>query len=59
MLRTTYSGLNVSQSNFIFVPQMDMKKKWDDPSLYEYFGLDESERNLIESTMRPLDLDEE
>ena len=59
MLRTTYSGLNVSQSNFIFVPQMDMKRKWDDSSLYDYFGLDDTERNLIENTMRPLDLEDD
>lgn len=56
MLRTTYSGVNVSQSNFIFVPQMDFTKHWDDKALYEYFELSEDEINMIESTMRPMDL---
>lgn len=59
MLRTTYSGLNVSQANFRFVPQMDMTKKWDDESLYRYFELTQQEIDLIERTMRTLDLSED
>ena len=55
MLRTTYSGVNVSQSNFVFVPQMDMTRHWSDNQLYEYFGLDQSEIDMIEQTMRPMD----
>ena len=55
LLRTTYSGVHVSQSNFIFVPQMDFTKHWSDEILYEYFGLTDDERSLIDKTMRPMD----
>ena len=57
MLRTTYSGVNVSQSNFIFVPIMDFTRHWSDDELYDFFDLNAEERLLIENTMRPMDLD--
>ena len=57
LLRATYSGVNVSQSNFVFVPQMDYFKSWTDEKLYEYFELDESEIALVESTMRAMDVE--
>lgn len=56
VLRTTYSGVNVSQNNFIFVPKMDFTRHWSDKDLYEYFELTQDEINMIESTMRPMDL---
>ena len=54
MLRTTYSGVNVSQNNFVFVPFMDFKRRWTDQELYTYFELSADEINLIESTMRTM-----
>lgn len=56
MLRTTYSGVNVSQSNFIFVPKMNFSKHWDDKALYAYFELTDEEADMIEKTMRPMDM---
>ena len=56
LLRTTYSSVHVSKDNFCFVPAMDMKKKWTDEDLFDYFGLDDDERKLIDKTMRPMDL---
>ncbi len=56
LLRTTYSSVHVSKENFCFVPRMDMTKKWTDADLYDYFGLDQSERDLIDRTMRPMNL---
>ncbi len=56
LLRTTYSSVHVSKDNFCFVPQMNMTKKWTDSALYDYFGLDQGERDLIEKTMRTMDL---
>ena len=56
MLRTTYSGVNVSQGNFAFVPIMDFTKSWTDKELYEYFDLDDDEINLIEQTMRTMNV---
>ena len=55
LLRTTYSSVHVSKENFCFVPRMDMTKKWTDAELYDYFGLDQDERDLIDRTMRPMD----
>lgn len=55
MIRTTYSGVNVSQSNFCFAPVMDMHRHWTDQELYKYFSLTEAEISLIERTMRPMD----
>ena len=59
MLRTTYSGVNVSQSNFAFVPSMDMTIRWTDEDLYHYFALTDDEIELIESTMRPMSAEED
>lgn len=59
MLRTTFSSVHISQANFIFVPMLDFHESWNDKKLYEYFTLTEEEQDLIESTMRPMDLTEE
>lgn len=56
MLRTTFSSVHISKANFVFVPYMDFTKHWDDKALYEYFELSEDEINMIESTMRQMDL---
>lgn len=58
MLRTTFSGVNISQSNFVFAPIMDFHHRWSDDELYDYFDLDEEERNMIETTMRPMNVSE-
>lgn len=55
LLRSTYSGVNVSKDNFVFVPKMDFSKPWDDNKLYEYFELSDEEKELIEQTMRAMD----
>lgn len=56
LIRTTYSSVHVSKENFCFVPQLDMHKKWTDEELFDFYGLDEGERDLISKTMRPMDL---
>ena len=55
MLRTTYSSVHLSQSNFIFVPKMDYTQHWDDKKLYKYFNFSTEEIELVETTMRPMD----
>lgn len=40
----------------MFVPLVDLSKTWDDSTLYDYFELNQEERVLIESTMRPMEL---
>ncbi len=55
VLRATYSSVHVSKDNFKFVPLMDYTKPWTDNELYQYFGLDDREIELIEKTMRPME----
>lgn len=54
MLRLTFSSMHISKQNFILVPALDFTKEWSDESLYDYFGLEESERSEIEKTMRTM-----
>lgn len=56
LLRTTYSSVHVSKDNFQFVPLVDFKESWSDKKLYEIYELSESEIDLIEKTMRPMEL---
>lgn len=56
MMRTTFSSVHLSKNNFIFVPAMDFTQEWPDNKLYEYFELNENEIELIENTMRPIEL---
>ena len=58
LLRTTYSSVHVSKDNFCFVPLMDFTQTWTDEMLYNYFGLTEYEIDLIEKTMRPMELED-
>lgn len=55
MMRVTYSSMHISRSNFIFVPKVDYTQSWNDQMLYDYFGLSDDERLIIEKTMRPMD----
>ena len=59
MMRTTYSSVHISKSNFIFVPMMNFKEEWTDQKLYDYFGLTQEEIDLIDKTMRPLVLEKD
>ena len=52
LMRNTYSSVHISQSNFIFVPVLDMHIKWTDKTLYEKYGLTEQEIELVENMMR-------
>lgn len=59
MMRTTYSSVHISKANFIFVPMMDFTQSWTDQKLYDYFGLNDIEANVVEKTMRPLILEKD
>ena len=56
MMRTTFSSVHLSKNNFIFVPAMDFTQEWLDKDLYAYFELSDEETNLIETTMRPIEI---
>jgi len=44
---------DVRPDNFAFVPDLDMKKRWTDKKLYEYFQLSADEIDYIESAIHP------
>ena len=56
MMRVTYSSMHIARNNFMFVPDLDFNVAWTDELLYDYFDLNEKERNLIDKTMRQMDL---
>lgn len=51
----TLVGMNISISNFQFVPWVDFSRSWTDAELYEEFELEEGEIQFIESLIRPMD----
>lgn len=52
MLAMVKSTQNISKGSFQFVPVMPLDRKWDDDSLAQHFGLDESEREFIAEIVR-------
>ncbi len=59
LMHETYSSMNISKSNFRFVPFLDFKEEWSDEKLYKYFNLSKDEIDFIESMIRPMTLDGE
>ena len=56
-MRTTFSSVHLSKSNFVFVPLLDFNELWTDEKLYTYYDLTDDEIKLIEETMRPINID--
>ena len=56
LLRQAISSLNVTRECFRFVPNEDFTQEWTDEQLYEKYDLSMEERNVIEKTIRPMDL---
>lgn len=38
---------------FIFVPLLDMTRRWTDAALYDHFGLNEGQKHYIEASIKP------
>lgn len=57
LMHETYSSMNISKSNFRFVPFMDYTQEWTDEKLYNYFSLTDDEIAFIEGMIRPMELD--
>ena len=55
LLHETYSSMNITKSNFRFVPYLDYKKEWTDEELFERYGCTDAEIEIITSMIRPLD----
>lgn len=51
LLKTTQ---DISQDRFKYVPDLDMKQKWDDAKLYEHFGLTDEEIAHIDESIRDM-----
>ena len=56
LMHETYSSMNISKSNFRFVPFLNYKKAWTDDELYQRYNLSVDEINFIESMIRPMDI---
>lgn len=55
MLHETYSSMNITKSNFRFVPFLDYKKEWTDEELFKRYECTDAEIETITSMIRPLD----
>lgn len=52
LLRQAISSVNVNKECFRFVPLQNFKESWTDEKLYKFYGLNESEVNFVETTIR-------
>lgn len=50
---------NISKGMFEFVPIQDFSRSWTDDDLYAKYGLSSDEITFIETTMRPMEADDE
>ena len=55
LMHETYSSMNISRSNFRFVPFLDYNQKWSDEIIYEMFGFTDKEINFIEGMIRSME----
>lgn len=54
LLLQALASMNISRSNFRFVPLLDFKQTWTDEELYRRFGFDEEEIQIIEKTIKSM-----
>lgn len=54
LLKQTLTSMNISKSNFAFVPYLDFDREWTDNDLFERYRLDETEREFVNSIIRPV-----
>lgn len=45
---------NITKEKFSFVPIMDLRKKWNDDALFEFFAISKTEQEFIKSVVRDL-----
>ena len=55
LLHETYSSMNITKSNFRFVPMQDFSKPWTDAELYAKYKLTKDEIAFIESMIKPME----
>ena len=54
LILQTLAGMNISISNFKFVPWKDFSREWSDEDLYEYYDLSDDEVAYVESLIRDM-----
>ncbi len=55
LILQTLAGMNLSISNFRFVPWQDFNESWTDEELYAKYGLTQEEIDFIESMIKPME----
>lgn len=55
LMLQTLAGMNISISNFRFVPWQDFTQEWTDEKLIVKYGLNKSEVDFIDSLIRPME----
>ena len=55
LILQTLVGMNISISNFQFVPWCDFSKPWTDAELYAKYKLTKDEIAFIESMIKPME----
>ena len=58
LILQTLVGMNISISNFVFVPWVDFARSWTDKELYAKYDLTDEEINFIESMIKPMELED-
>lgn len=57
LLLQTLSSINISKDRFQFVPIQDFSRKWTDDELYSKYKLSDDEIDLIESMIKPMEIE--
>lgn len=55
LILQTLAGMNISISNFRFVPWLDFSINWTDEMLYDRYRLSDAERKYIDSIIREME----
>jgi site-specific DNA-methyltransferase (adenine-specific) len=50
---------SITRDTYSFIPILDMSKSWTNEKLYKRYKLTDKEIDLIESLIRPMELDDE
>lgn len=56
LLLQALSSIHITKDKFCFVPVQDMQEEWSDEKLFVKYNLSQNEQEIIESTIKPMDL---
>ena len=55
LLLQALTSIHITKDSFLFVPNQDYSKRWNDEELYNKYGLTEEEKSFIDSMIRSMD----